>query len=368
MSDQKALTNDNPQLEDEIIASERPKCGIVMPISSLDGLTADHWQDVRAILHEAIESAGFEAELVSETEESTIIHKTIVHNLYNNPIVVCDVSGKNPNVMFELGMRLTFDRPTVVVKDDETDYSFDMSPIEHVGYPRNLRFHQIVQFKEKLAAKVKATYDAGVKDPNYSTFLKHFGQFTVPKLDQKEVSLDQFIIQRLEELTQSISRLEGSAHSTSRMGLESSGGSRMFWKTLSSNDVSTTSSPGQIIIPIRFLSFFEPLQQTKAADAGGKGRQWDSTFRVDFTDGTFTQSVQARCIVYEPETGHPRQNTEVRFTFRDRAILERLSVGDILIFKQTGLAQPRFRVERYAPSDAQVSVLVNSGARYGWLS
>jgi hypothetical protein len=208
MSDKKTPTNNHPKANEAPSEAERPKCGIIMPISTLDGLLPSHWEDVKGILREAIEAAGFEAELVSETEESTIIHKTIIQNLYNNPIVVCDVSGKNPNVMFELGVRLTFDKPTVVVKDDKTDYSFDMSPIEHVGYPRDLRFHQIVQFKEKLAAKVKATYELATKDRNYSTFLKHFGQFILPKLEQKEVSPDEFIIKRLEELTQSMSRLE----------------------------------------------------------------------------------------------------------------------------------------------------------------
>jgi hypothetical protein len=117
--------------------------------------------------------------------------------------------------MFELGIRLTFDKPTVVVKDDKTDYSFDMSPVEHVTYPRDLRFNQIVQFKEKLTAKVKSTHELATNNRNYSTFLKHFGQFTVPKLDQTEVSPDQFIIERLEELTRSVTRLERSTRPSS---------------------------------------------------------------------------------------------------------------------------------------------------------
>jgi hypothetical protein len=187
---------------------EKAKCGLIMPISAIDDLPAAHWEDVKSILTQAIEAAGFEADLVSAAEESTIIHRTIVHNLYNNPLVVCDVSGKNPNVMFELGIRLTFDKPTVVVKDDKTDYSFDSSPIEHLVYPRDLRHNQIMQFMERLTAKVKATHDKAATDPDYSTFLKYFGEFKVPQLEQKEVSTEQFMIARLEELAQSISRLE----------------------------------------------------------------------------------------------------------------------------------------------------------------
>jgi hypothetical protein len=186
--------------------SDTPKCGIIMPISAIGTYTAVHWKDVKGIFQEAIGAAGFESDLVSESEDTRIIQSTIVHNLYNNPIVVCDVSGKNPNVMFELGIRLTFDKPTVVIKDNDTDYSFDTSSIKHLEYPRDLHYHQIGDFRERLTTAVKATHEAG-KNPDYSAFLKHFGQFVVPKLEQKEVSSDEFIIQRLEELTESVSRL-----------------------------------------------------------------------------------------------------------------------------------------------------------------
>jgi hypothetical protein len=162
-------------------------CGVIMPISAIDGLPDSHWAEVLAIISEAIERAGFVPNLVSNAEDVGIIQKRIIQNLYENPIVVCDVSGKNPNVMFELGIRLAFDKPTIVVKDDKTSYSFDTSPIEHLSYPRDLRFAPIVDFKEKLAEKINGTYGKASSDPNYTTFLKNFGEFTVPKLDKKEI-------------------------------------------------------------------------------------------------------------------------------------------------------------------------------------
>jgi hypothetical protein len=72
----------------KVDAENRSICGIVMPISAIDGCSELHWADVLEILTDAIEDAGFDAK---------------------NPVVVCDVSGKNPNVMFELGLRLAFD-------------------------------------------------------------------------------------------------------------------------------------------------------------------------------------------------------------------------------------------------------------------
>ena len=96
-----------------------------MPISAIDGCSEGHWAEVREILVDSISSAGFQPQLVSDADDVGIIQKRIIQNLYDNPIVVCDVSGKNSNVMFELGMRLAFDKPTVIVKDDRTTCSFD---------------------------------------------------------------------------------------------------------------------------------------------------------------------------------------------------------------------------------------------------
>src|ERR1035437_5599667 len=125
-----------------------PACGLIMSISPIDGCTEQHWSDVREILFDAIREAGFEPSLVSDADDVGIIQKRIIQNLYSNPIVVCDVSGKNPNVMFELGLRLAFDKPTIIVKDEKTSYTFDTSPIEHLTYPRDLRFNQITKFKK----------------------------------------------------------------------------------------------------------------------------------------------------------------------------------------------------------------------------
>jgi hypothetical protein len=179
-----------------------------MPISAIDGCLEAHWSDVREIIDEAIEEAGFLPNLVSNADDVGIIQKRIIQNLYENPVVVCDVSGKNPNVMFELGLRLAFDKPTIIIKDDKTSYSFDTSPIEHLEYPRDLRFGKIVEFKEKLAEKIQATHERAASDQAYTTFLKHFGEFTVVKLDKKEVPGQEFMLEEIKSMRLALERLE----------------------------------------------------------------------------------------------------------------------------------------------------------------
>ena len=167
-----------------------------------------HWIDVKEIITDSINSAGFEGNLVSYSDETAIIQKTIIQNLYDNPVVVCDVSCKNPNVMFELGMRLAFDKPTVIIKDERTDYIFDTSLIEHLTYPRDLHFQSVVKFKTELAKKIKATYEKWENEPNESIFLGNFGKFTIAKLDEKEVSAQEFLLEEIKGIKQVLSNLQ----------------------------------------------------------------------------------------------------------------------------------------------------------------
>lgn len=188
--------------------NEKPICGIIMPISSIDNCSMEHWAEVKKIMSEAICDAGYKPNLVSDADDIGIIQKRIIQNIYDNDIVVCDVSGKNPNVMFELGMRLAFDKPAIIVIDDKTDYSFDTSPIEHLSYPRDLRYYDILKFKEQLKTKIIATAEKAKNDSAYTTFLKNFGEFEVAHVEKKEGSLNDVLISKMEEMTYRMSRIE----------------------------------------------------------------------------------------------------------------------------------------------------------------
>lgn len=196
-----------------------PICGIVMPISAIDACSEEHWRDVKEIFDEAIQQAGFTPQLVSEADDVGIIQKRIIQNLYENPVVVCDVSAKNPNVMFELGMRLAFDRPTVIVKDDKTSYSFDTSPVEHLSYPRDLRFSKIIEFQEALAEKIKGTHQKAQTDKNYTTFLKHFGTFKVAELKTEIVPQDRLVLEEMKNLRELVLAMHSSMRTPERDGL-----------------------------------------------------------------------------------------------------------------------------------------------------
>lgn len=180
-------------------------CGIIMPISQHPDYPRDHWKDVFDILSEAVSETDFTPKLVSDDPAIGLIHERIVQNIYNNHIIICDVSSKNPNVMFELGLRLAFDKPTLIVKDEKTGYSFDTAVVEHIEYPSSLRFNQIVDFKQKIKERIITTYKKSEEDPNFSPFLKSFGKTIVPtSIHNQEIPESKFIISQLTQISDEI--------------------------------------------------------------------------------------------------------------------------------------------------------------------
>lgn len=172
-----------------------PTCGIIMPISGIDGTcyTREHWKEVRGILEQAAVEAGFAPGMVSESEATAVIQGNIVNNVYYADIVVCDVSTRNPNVMFELGMRLAFDRPFVIVKDDATGYVFDIGMIQHIGYPCQLNYQTILDFIQELSKKLQATYENYKKNPSKHSFLQRFGDIKSQHLTDKDINIGKIL-------------------------------------------------------------------------------------------------------------------------------------------------------------------------------
>lgn len=180
-------------------------CGIVRPIAAMGTYDRAHWQDVHDIVAEAAREVGFSLKLVSETDAAGVILSDIVTNLYFNEIVIADVSGRNPNVMFELGMRMAFEKPVIIITDDDTPFSFDISPVRHIQYPRSLRFSKINKFKDELGSSIVATL-AATKERGHKGYLQQFGRIEVTKVGEQQVELSE-LAEGIQDLRRTVASL-----------------------------------------------------------------------------------------------------------------------------------------------------------------
>ena len=196
-------------MKDSIAAtkvSANQPCGIVMPISSFGEYETQHWLEVRAILERAIKKAGYKPAPVWERSETDIIQGRIVQNLYEYKVAVCDISGLNPNVMFELGLRLAFKKPVVITVDNETKIPFDTNVIEHIIYDRGLNFKRTEDFIERVKEKIENIIEM-TENGSYVSYIDALGAFKTFVPNPQKVEFDQFVLDKLEQISANVSRL-----------------------------------------------------------------------------------------------------------------------------------------------------------------
>ncbi|TOC19180.1 hypothetical protein CGJ90_22880, partial [Vibrio parahaemolyticus] len=135
-------------------------CFVIMPISNQPGYESNHFTLVyEDIIRPAIEAAGMRPVRADETVNTNLIQLDILRKVIESDIAICDMSSKNPNVFYELGVRQAFDKPTVLMIDDATSAPFDVSSLRYVDYKKNMGFRDVNIAVEKLTQTLVETYE-----------------------------------------------------------------------------------------------------------------------------------------------------------------------------------------------------------------
>lgn len=182
-------------------------CGIIMPIAEMPGYPAEHWAAMLELISRGIVQAGMTPAPVWARGAVDVLHERIVRNLYEQPYAVCDISGLNPNVMLELGIRLAFGKPTIIVNDGVVRAPFDIGSIEYVPYDRGLQFLHAEDFAKRLAVKIEAVRgakEAGTDRP----FIKTFGPIDLGTPGDDAIPFGKAVLNQLEQLSADIRELK----------------------------------------------------------------------------------------------------------------------------------------------------------------
>lgn len=127
---------------------------------------------LNALITPAGVDAGFRVE-TARKEGSDIIQATIVNDLLNADLVVADLTDHNPNVLFELGMRMAFDKPVALIRAEGTGPIFDVDSMLRVWeYSPNLWRSSLESDIPALTAHIKGAWEARNSSKSYLTLLK----------------------------------------------------------------------------------------------------------------------------------------------------------------------------------------------------
>lgn len=105
----------------------RKDCFVIMPFSSTGSCTTDEWTEIfLEIIKPAVEGSGFGFTCRrSEAIQGSVIEE-ILDSLNKADMVIADLTDKNPNVFYELGVRHTLRDSTLLIAQKLDDIPFDL--------------------------------------------------------------------------------------------------------------------------------------------------------------------------------------------------------------------------------------------------
>ncbi len=138
----------------------KPSCFVIMPISDQSGYPAGHFTKIyEQIFIPAIEDAGYKPDRVDEDNICDSIIFKIFDRIQNCDMALCDLSSRNPNVLYELGLRQAYDKPVVLVQDEKTERIFDVSGINTIPYNSDRLYESVLAARENITRALIETRD-----------------------------------------------------------------------------------------------------------------------------------------------------------------------------------------------------------------
>jgi hypothetical protein len=89
-----------------------------------------------AIRH-ASDAAGLRCRRADDIWENPAIIQDVVALIDRSRVVVCDCTGRNPNVFYEAGIAHTLGREVILITQNEQDIPFDLRHLRYVRYLNN---------------------------------------------------------------------------------------------------------------------------------------------------------------------------------------------------------------------------------------
>jgi hypothetical protein len=118
-------------------------------------------QILKHIISPAAQECDYEAIRADHISEPGIITAQVIQHIVNDPLVIADLTGHNPNVFYELSLRHTLKRPVVQIIDAADTIPFDVATSRIIQVDHH-DLDSVAQAKEEIVRQIRAVE----KNPN----------------------------------------------------------------------------------------------------------------------------------------------------------------------------------------------------------
>lgn len=92
-------------------------------------------------IRQAASNAGLLCRRADDIWENPAIIQDVVSLIDHSRVVVCDCTGRNPNVFYEAGIAHTLGREVILITQSEHDIPFDLRHLRYIPYLNNTEGH-----------------------------------------------------------------------------------------------------------------------------------------------------------------------------------------------------------------------------------
>ena len=137
-------------------------CFIITPIGNSNSAIYRHINGViRSVIRPCLEKAGFtKIKAAHEINELGSINTQVITSILDADLVVANLTGTNPNVMYELCLRHAIAKPVIHICEEGTDLPFDIKDSRTIFYRNDmLGVDELKEVLETMLCEIDYTKD-----------------------------------------------------------------------------------------------------------------------------------------------------------------------------------------------------------------
>ncbi|MHB1035559.1 MAG: hypothetical protein ACYC35_16110 [Pirellulales bacterium] len=131
-------------------------CFVIAPIDSEGSVVRQRSDQVlKHIIAPAVVACGYEAIRADHIPKPGLITSQVIQHVIEDPLVIADLTGWNPNVFYELALRHALRKPVIQIIHDEDSLPFDVAMARTVPYDHH-DLDSVEKAKEDIMKQIRS--------------------------------------------------------------------------------------------------------------------------------------------------------------------------------------------------------------------